>query len=117
MEASQRRFVRQSIRVTAGLVIWFAHLTAVYAWTAVACARQLGATTIDGIGLVPSVIGMLTVLALAATAAITIAALRRPRGADPDRFFDRLTALTGGLSLVAIGWTALPAILAPGCEI
>jgi hypothetical protein len=112
MAPAEPHFAAQSLRVVAGLAIWGAHLAAVYAWTALACARHFAAATIAGVGLVPLVIGALTVLALGGAAVMLVVALRRrQRGGDADRFADNLTVLGCVVALIAIVWSGLPAII------
>ena len=112
MADAEQRFGRQALHVVAGPAIWGAHLGAVYGWTALACARHLSDATLFGLGVVPFAIGAVTILAVAAAAAVLLAAVRGRRSADETRdFTDNLSALGSALALVAIVWSGLPAVL------
>lgn len=113
MATREPHFARYAITIVAGLAIWAAHLGTVYAWTAVACARHLDDWTVAGLSGVRLVIGAVTLAALAGVGALTIAAGRRRTGRDDaaERFAATLAVLIGGLSLVAIAWGGLPALV------
>ena len=113
MPARESGFVRYILAIVAGPLLWFAHLGAVYGWTAVHCARRDAGGVLAGAGTLRLAIGLITVVALAAAAVVVIAALRRhARSADAaTRFAAIVTALAGGLAAVAIAWGGLPAIV------
>jgi hypothetical protein len=104
----------------AGLIAWAVQFALVYGIAAVACARGLADASVLGLGIVPAAVAGVTLMALAATGLVlaqALAAARRgSREAPPtDRFLNRSTLLIGGLSLVAIAWTGLPALIVPAC--
>jgi hypothetical protein len=87
----------------AGPVIWLAHLGFVYAATSIACGR--------GHASAPALaIAAATALALLACGALGMRARRAPRG-----FYAALAAVAAGFSVLAIVWTALPAVVSPSC--
>lgn len=96
-------FARTGWLLSAGAVCWAAHFTAIYAFTGIACARNMA-------GAVPWAIAAITSLAVAVAAAMLVLALRRR-----DSFEHRLAAGILGLALVAIVWEALPALMVPAC--
>jgi hypothetical protein len=87
-------------------VIWAAHFGAIYGLTALACARQMAA-------LVPWVVGLASVIALAGLLALAIpAGLRALRSA---RLADSLAAGLGGLAMVAVAWEGAALFWVPAC--
>jgi len=115
------RPVTRLLAMMSGLIIWTAQFTAIYGITAIACARGHGQATYFGIGIVPLAIAVATLLAFAACGLVLVWSLRaRRRGhTDPhptDRFLQDATILISGLSLVAIAWQGLPALLVPSCS-
>ena len=117
----ERAFVRRMFLMLAGLIIWGAHFTVIYGFNALACARGFARLSVLGIGLVPATVVALTAVALAAAAAILYIVWR----AGPDRllperpadggFLRYMTVAVGLLSIVAIVWSGLPALLVPPC--
>lgn len=96
-----------------GLGIWAAHFTAIYAANALACER--------GVGNVPLLVALFTLVALGALALVMRASLRRvgppldEGGETEPRFTSWFAAATAGLSALAVIFQALPAFLLPGC--
>jgi len=105
----------------AGLLIWTAQFTAIYGVTAIACARGHGVATVFGVGLVPSAVITATLIALALDGLVLFRARSRSlalvseQTAPADPFLAHLTYLISGLSLVAIAWNGLPALIVPVC--
>lgn len=105
----------------AGLAIWTAQFSAIYGVTAVACARGYGDATLFGAGLIPLAIVAATLIALALNGLVLVRARAQSRAlsaetaAPADRFLAQLTSLIGGLSLAAIAWNGLPALIVPVC--
>jgi hypothetical protein len=100
-------------RLFVGPVVWAAHFFAIYASTALVCART-GPAAVTVIALV----GGATLVA-AALLVWTIAASARDRGASPtpwQAFNRRLTMTTAGLALVAVVFETLPVLLLPPCR-
>lgn len=113
-------FIRRSLFVLAGLLIWAAHFGFVYVFNALACARQFQGTRLFGFGVVPVTVGLGTALAVAAVLAVLIIALRAPGRGDDMReasadFLRQLAVAVSLLSLMAIAWNGLPALLVPPC--
>ncbi len=113
-------FIRKSLFVLGGLLIWAAHFGFVYVFNALACARGFQGLRLFGFGAVPVTIGLATTIAAVAVLALLIIALRAPgrvnamHGPSAD-FLRHLSTAVSLLSLVAIGWTSLPALLVPPC--
>ena len=105
----------------AGLFIWTAQFSAIYGVTAVACARGYGDARLLGAGLIPAVVVLATLIALALNGLVLVraraqsGALSAGSAAPADLFLARLTYLISGLSLAAIAWNGLPALIVPVC--
>lgn len=104
----------------AGLLIWAAHFGAVYIFTALACARGVGA----GPGNTPAIaagIAIATALAVAAIAALLRHALQgawyHQAHAANMPFLAWLTAAVAAYALLAVLWTALPALWGASCKL
>jgi hypothetical protein len=115
-------FIRKSLFMIGGLLIWGAHFSIVYVFNALACARRFAGLSYFGFGIVPLTVSVATIIALLATLAVLLLALwqRGPaRGSRDERPVDdfmRYTTITiAGLSLVAIAWNGLPALMIPPC--
>lgn len=93
-------------RAALPVIIWAAHFAAIYGLTALACARQM-------VALVPWVVGVASLFAIAALLALAIPAARRVlRGAE---LADSLAAGLAGLALVAVVWEASSLFWVPAC--
>jgi hypothetical protein len=106
--------------MTGGLLIWAAQFTIVYGVTAVACARGYGDRDLVGMPVVPLAIALATIVGLVSVGFIVLGAWRRQRrlradAVSIDRFLASSTFLIGVVSLIAIAWTGLPALVLPGC--
>ena len=88
-------------RTAAGVVVWAAHFTAVYGYTALACERSHA-------GGIAWMVSAATVLAAAAAALIAWRSLRQGRA-------DWLSAGVAALALFAIVLEGLPAWIVPPC--
>jgi hypothetical protein len=97
------------LRLAAGPLVWAAHFLAIYAFTALACARDLARP------LVPWAIGGMTVIAVLAALGIIGWTGRQTEEDDSARFIAWISAAFACLALVAIVWEALPALLVPIC--
>ena len=117
----ERGFLRRILLMLAGLVVWGLQFTLIYGFNAIACARGFADSDLLGLPLVPAVIVSLTVLALAATAAVVGATIRGRfaellrEEAEDGSFMRALTITIGLLSLVAIVWSGLPALMVAAC--
>ncbi|HEX2554989.1 MAG TPA: hypothetical protein VHL98_14915 [Microvirga sp.] len=119
--AERERPVLRLLFAAGGFVAWAAQFAVIYGVAGVACARGYGGVTLLGIGLVPFAILAATLLALAATALVTLAAMRERwrmnERTDPaDRFLNTAALLVGGLAAVSILWQGLPALIVPACQ-
>jgi hypothetical protein len=93
-------------RVLSPVLIWALHFAAIYGLAALACARQM-------IVLVPWVVGVTSVIALAALLAITIPAWLRVL--RTSLLADSLAAGLGALAVVAVVWEASALFWVPAC--
>jgi hypothetical protein len=113
-------FVPLLLYMTAGVLIWAAYFLATYGAVGVSCARKFDDARLFGIPLLPLGIGAATVMALAATAAMVMATLRRygsgRRASDSTGSFVHFTAMVLALlAFVAIVWNGIPALLLHDC--
>lgn len=110
-----RAFLRHALVISAGPLIWFAHFTIVYVWTALLCARGVG------MDLIPAGILAATVVAAAAVIVFAILSFRAMRragrnGGGNGRFLFAVAAALAALSLIGILWNGLPAVLVSACS-
>jgi hypothetical protein len=115
-------FIRKSLFAMGGLLVWAAHFGLIYTFNGLACARQSAATQLWGVGLVPSVVTGLTLIALACAFAILLLALWRKGPArywreerQVDEFMRYTTIGIAALSLLAIAWSSVPAFVVSPC--
>jgi hypothetical protein len=115
-------FIRKSLFMAGGLLVWGAQFTLIYIFNSLACARQFAGVHVLGVGIVPLAVTGMTLVALLATVAVFLLALwrrgpaRAPRDDKPVDDFMRYTTMTiAGLSFVAIAWNGIPALLVPPC--
>jgi NO-binding membrane sensor protein with MHYT domain len=93
------RFWPTALRMSSGVIVWVLHFTAIYAFTALACARGFGGATFGAVA---------AATALAAVLALVIIVK------NFDAEFTRwLTAAIAGAALVAILWEGMTALLVP----
>ncbi|HEY0848061.1 MAG TPA: hypothetical protein VGE12_22030 [Noviherbaspirillum sp.] len=106
-------FTRAFLLMFSGPIIWAAHFVAVYVLVALACARQFAQAAWLGIGLVSWGIALLT---FAGVAGIVAIAARQYDGRSGQGEFERwITVTAAGLSILAIVWEAIPAVILPPC--
>jgi hypothetical protein len=96
-------FPAAALTISAGVIIWALHFTALYGVTALACARGWE-------GVVPSAIAGATALAVVAAAAVMVAGWRRR-----SVFEYWLSATVAGFGLIAIVYEAIPVLVVPIC--
>ena len=107
-----RRFWLVSLHMFSGVIIWAVHFTAIYGFTALACARGFQTLQWLGIGIVPWAVSGATLVAASATLAILVPALRTARAS----FESWMTAGVAALALIAILWETLPVMMVPVCR-
>lgn len=99
-------------------LVWAAHFLAIYAFTALACARKDTAGWF-GVGTVPWFVSAATLVAAAVlllTIGIAVHDGRRSASSpEPSPFVHWLTAAIAGLVLLAVVWETLPVLLVPAC--
>jgi heme/copper-type cytochrome/quinol oxidase subunit 2 len=115
----ERHFFRRVLLMSAGLIVWAAHFTVIYGLNTLACTRAFAGVHVLGFGLVPVVVIVLTIAALAACIAILyVSAAGRGTGdggSEEARFLRYITVTVAALSLIAIAWNGLPALLLSPC--
>lgn len=106
-------------RLWVGPLVWAAHFLAIYAFTALACARNVAAGWF-GVGIVIWFIGAPTLVAAAVlllTIGIAVRDGRRSASSpEPSPFVHWLTAAIASLVLLAVMWETLPVLLVPVCS-
>jgi hypothetical protein len=116
-----RRLAR-IIVMLGGLLAWAVQFTIIYGVTSVSCALEAADRTLLGFRLVPAMIALATLAALAGTAgnlALAVAQYRRSSaapGSETDMFLSYSAILISGFSLVAIAWHGVPAFILPSCS-
>ena len=96
-------FAAASLRLGFPVIVWGLHFGAVYALTALACARDAPQT-------VPWTIGVATLVA----ALLLVVTILRQWSRRSD-FNAWLTGTLAATALVAVAWEALPVLLVPPC--
>ena len=92
------------LRVAAAVAVWAVHFTALYASTALACAR--GRSEI-----VPMLVVVTTLAGIALAGAIVAGSYRHR-----ERFEHWLAAAVAALVVLAMAWEALASLIAPACR-
>jgi hypothetical protein len=115
-------FIRKALFTIGGFLIWGTHFGFLYIFNALACAKRFAGLSYFGFGVVPLMAFILTAIALLATALVLLLGyLRRgpanvPHDDRPvDEFMRYTTIAVAALSLVAIAWNGLPALIVPPC--
>jgi hypothetical protein len=85
--------------MSSGVIVWALHFTAVYGFTALACARGFGAAA-------PWAVGVATLVAALLAGVIIV------RNLDSE-FTRWISAALGGIALLAILWEGLPVLMVP----
>ena len=119
----EQTFIRPMLFMHAGLLVWAAHFSALYALNALVCARGLAAVSLGGFPIVPLAITVLTLVAVAGIAAAAYLAWKgrqpvmpeRSGGPEAARFVRDTTLLVCGIGMVGVVWDALPAFIVPAC--
>jgi hypothetical protein len=113
MSTMREDFTRRTLRMFAGVLIWAAHFTAIYAFHTLACALRLSDASWGGAHGVTWFIAGVTVVAGAALVAVITAARR----AGTDVFENWLTGTVGALALVAVAWQGFFTVfMVPACR-
>lgn len=104
-----------------GLAIWAAHFGAIYAINAYGCERGLTGERLLGLPLVPSLVMAATAAAVGASGVLlwrSLAGMSPPYddgGETEPRFTRGFAGATAALSLVAIVFEAIAALIVPPC--
>lgn len=103
----------------AGMILWAIAFTAAYLVVAVVCARRLGDVDVLGLPILPFSIGAITVVTLAATGLVAVAAYRRRPGSgensDLSAFVRSVALIVALMAIVGIVWNGLPALFFVTC--
>lgn len=113
-----RKFTPTALLIVSGLTIFLADFVLIYVSAAVICARG-GDVRVFGAPAIATIALSVSVLAGVATLIVARMAWRRARTMQDERkqFTHFQAAALGGLALVAIAWTAAPALLLQtGCS-
>jgi hypothetical protein len=105
--------------MTSGLVVWAAQFTIIYGLTAVACARGWYGHAFLGLDIVRAGIATATLVALAATGLVLWRTWRQgpfARSEPSEHFIAAVTLWVCALSLLAIAYNAVPALILPACS-
>ncbi|MFC7397516.1 hypothetical protein ACFQU1_09965 [Chelatococcus sp. GCM10030263] len=115
-------FVSKIAFLMGGFLVWAAHFLLVYGFNGLACARGFDRTMLLGVGTVPFVVGVATLIALALDALIFAAAVAGHGpgiSGEPDgslrRFWRYVTGAIAVFSFVAVLWDGLPALIIEPC--
>jgi hypothetical protein len=95
--------MRRALWIASGVIVWALHFTALYGFTALACARGFPRA-------LPWVIGAATLAAAALAVAIIALAYSKRRD-----FVDWIAAGVAAFALLVIAWEALPVLFVPAC--
>jgi hypothetical protein len=116
--AGEKGFAATAMFIMGGLLVWIATFMFVYTFAAVACARGFARLTLAGVGIVPAVTTLASLIAALTTALLLRNAIaRRVPAADRSASFIRFLAVaTGAVALVALVLIALPALLVGTCN-
>jgi hypothetical protein len=116
--SGERGFTSTAMFIMGGLLVWIATFVFIYTFAAVACARGLARLTLAGVGIVPAVTTLASVVAALTTALLLRNAIvKRVPAADRSASFIRFIALaTCAIALVALVLIALPALLVGTCN-
>lgn len=108
-------FTPTAFFIWSGLLIWLLNFLFVYVFAALACAHGFFVARVLGIGIIPFVTTLSSVLAGISTGVVswkTLQRMRSERDADSHSQFIRfLIVAAGALALVALVWVALPPLL------
>jgi hypothetical protein len=108
----QKPFWIASLHMFSGVIVWAVHFTAIYSFTALACARGFAELRWLGIGIVSWAVGAATLIAATAALVILVPAVRTARRS----FESWMAAGTAALALIAILWETLPVMMLPVCR-
>jgi hypothetical protein len=115
-------FIARLTFLPGGLLVWAAHFLFAYGLNGLACARGFDRAELFGFGLVPLILAVATLAALTAACIILVLALlgRGPGiAAETEggvRDFWRFgTAIVAAFSIIAVIWTAIPALIIAPC--
>ncbi|HUE45900.1 MAG TPA: hypothetical protein VMO81_06570 [Aestuariivirgaceae bacterium] len=115
---SEPRFIPTVAYLLGGMIVWAGAFAGAYAVTALVCARRLGDAAVLGIGVLPFSVGLITIVALIATAIIAAVAYRRwPKPGDPDlpSFVQSMALFVALMAVLGIVWNAVPALFFATC--
>lgn len=111
-----------SLLLLAGPIIWGLHFGTVYFAQSMLCAHGLSDVRIAGVGIVPLIVFVATLIALAGLgAAVLLSSTTQPGQSDSwwspadDRFRRRVTLVLALLSAFGILWAGATIAVVPAC--
>lgn len=111
-------FIRTTVAILIGPIVWAVHFLVIYVVTALACARHFASAQWLGMGAVQAMIVAATVVSLVVLAIAM--RLLRPAfsglSGDSQEFARNMAVALALLSVLAIVWDALPAFMVPVCR-
>jgi hypothetical protein len=112
----ERSFTRRSLWLFAGLLIWAANFFVTYVFTALACARGFAGNSVAGLGVIPLVTIVSSLVAILANAAVLRTALMRYRSNGGGDSLDFIAGAIATVSMAAIAWTGFTAAVGQSCR-
>jgi hypothetical protein len=119
---ADERIVGRLVFLLGGFLVWAGHLTFLYGFHALVCARPNTGTETPGMNVVPLTIGAATLIAIGLNLAILLTAIRGRGpgiGGESDtairQFWRYGTAVVAGFSLLAVAWSGFPVIVIRSC--
>ncbi len=115
------RRTAQVLLTLGGMIAWVVQFTLVYGVTSTLCGRGWADVSLLGIGVVQMTILAATLATFAAAAILLGVSMREIRhqqvrsASATDVFLGQTGILINGLSLVAILWNGVPALILPAC--
>lgn len=110
----QHRFSRTAFLIWSALLIWIATFLIAYVVAALACAHQFADRHLLGIGLVPAVTVLCSLLATLALAYVVGRALQRRHTDASTSFICFVVVATGAVALIGVLYVVLPPLLLAG---
>lgn len=122
MSMERQGIVPATLLLTGSLFIWATHFGVIYLINTLACTRSFWRVDFNGFGIVPLVVILATLFAIAGACAILAKEVIRLRAgpeqgkAGPAEHFLAISTIgIATVSIVAIFWNAVPAFIVPPC--
>jgi hypothetical protein len=112
---AERRFARTVLFMTGGLLLWILNFAFVYVFGAIACARGFVSFRLFGLGIVPVIATLASLVAAALTGRLLVVALRSPVHDEQGSFLRFVACATCTLALGTFAWIGLPPLVVGVC--